>query len=73
MADDAMREIIDRIRSREGDAVWHTSALAAYLSRLGLQQSSTAGRFSPRSSLVSVNVPPPRATEDPWPFLGGEL
>jgi hypothetical protein len=66
MADDAMREIIDRIRSREGDAVWHTSALAAYLSRLGLQQSS-AGQFMPRSSLVGVKCPSPAPT-DPWPF-----
>jgi hypothetical protein len=74
MADDAMREIIDRIRSREGDAVWCTSRLAAHLTRVGLQQSQTAGWFSPRSSLVgsqSVEAPPSPA-EDPWPFLSGE-
>jgi hypothetical protein len=69
MADDAMREIIDRIRSREGDGVWCTSRLAAHLTRVGLQQSQTAGRFSPRSSLIGVNVPPPTAAEDQWPFL----
>ena len=69
MPDDPMREIIDRIRSREGDAVWCTSRLAAHLTRVGLQQSQTAGWFSPQRSLVGVNVPPPTAAEDPWPFL----
>jgi hypothetical protein len=71
MADDPMREIIDRIRSREGDAVWCTSRLAAHLTRVGLQQSQTAGWFSPRSSLVGSLATPAPATpaDDPWPFL----
>jgi hypothetical protein len=52
-----------------GEAVWNTSNLAVHLTRIGLMQSSEAGRFSPRSSLIGVNVPPPTAAEDQWPFL----
>jgi hypothetical protein len=74
MADD-MRRIAETIPTRErGDAVWHTSRLAAHLTRVGLQQSQ-AGRFMPRRSLVglrSVEAPPSPA-EDPWPFSEGEL
>jgi hypothetical protein len=68
MADDALREIIDQIRSRDDDAVWNTSRLAVHLARLGLMQSS-AGRFMPRRSLVGVRGPSPAPAEDPWPFL----
>jgi hypothetical protein len=71
MADDAMREIIDRIRSRDDDAVWNTSRLAAHLTRVGLMQSQSAGRFMPRRSLVGslASEPPPVAPDDRWPFL----
>ena len=72
MPDDPMREIIDR-RSREGEAVWNTSRLVAHLTRIGIQRSQSAGRFSPRRSLVGVKGPSPAPAEDPWPFLSGEL
>jgi hypothetical protein len=67
--DDEMREIIDRIRSRDGETVWNTSALAAYLQREGLMQSRVAD-FSPRSSLVGLRKAPKlarRVERDAWP------
>jgi hypothetical protein len=71
MADDAMREIIDRIRSQDDAAVWNASRLAAHLTRVGLMQSS-GGQFMPRRSLVGVKSPSPAPAEDMWPFLSGE-
>jgi hypothetical protein len=63
-----MRRIVEQIPTSErGEAVWHTSSLAAYLTRIGLMQSRITGRFSPRSSLAT---PAPATTaEDTWPFL----
>jgi hypothetical protein len=70
-----MRRTPETLPTRErGDAVWNTSNLAVHLARLGLQQSS-AGKFSPRSSLLGLRSesPSPSPAEDPWPFLSGEL
>jgi hypothetical protein len=65
-----MRRIAETIPTRErGEAVWSTSNLAVHLARLGLMQSSTAGRFSPRTSLVGSLASPPATAEDQWPFL----
>jgi hypothetical protein len=41
------------------------------LTRVGLMQSQSAGRFMPRRSLVGslASEPPPVAPDDRWPFL----
>jgi hypothetical protein len=74
MADEEMRRIAETLPTRErGDAVWNTSNLAVHLTRIGLMQSSEAGRFSPRSSLVGMREAPklahrPFERNDAWPL-----